>query len=64
MTIDTANSAVGGGDKDFVADMVKGIALRRAGAPEEVAKVIAFLLSDESSYIAGASIPIDGGWLC
>ena len=33
----------------------------RVGSAEEVAKVIAFLLSDESSYINGAGVPIDGG---
>ncbi|KAK5094775.1 hypothetical protein LTR24_003475 [Lithohypha guttulata] len=41
-----------------------GVALRRGGQPEEVAKLIAFLLSDESSYITGAAITIDGGWIC
>ncbi|CAK7203150.1 putative secondary metabolism biosynthetic enzyme [Sporothrix eucalyptigena] len=39
-------------------------ALRRAGRPEEVAQLVAFLLSDESTYISGANIPIDGGWNC
>jgi len=33
----------------------------RFGAPEEVAQVVLFLASDESSYIHGAVIPIDGG---
>ncbi|KAG4436052.1 Short-chain dehydrogenase/reductase aba4 [Cadophora sp. M221] len=40
------------------------IALRRDGEPKEVAQLIAFLLSDESSYISGADISIDGGWRC
>ncbi|KAF7563972.1 hypothetical protein G7046_g162 [Stylonectria norvegica] len=40
------------------------IALRRQGQPEEVAALIAFLLSDESSYISGNSVSIDGGWHC
>ncbi|MGC0252442.1 SDR family NAD(P)-dependent oxidoreductase [Pseudactinotalea sp. Z1748] len=37
-------------------------ALGRMGEPEEVAEVIAFLLSDRASYITGATIPVDGGW--
>ena len=32
------------------------------GEPLEVAKVINFLISDESSYINGQSILVDGGW--
>ncbi|KAL2752012.1 hypothetical protein ACRALDRAFT_1037399 [Sodiomyces alcalophilus JCM 7366] len=40
------------------------VSLQRPGKPEEVAKLIAFLLSDESSYISGTAISIDGGWYC
>ena len=47
-------------DKETIA----GVALGREGQPEEVAKLIAFLLSDEASYITGASCSIDGGWNC
>lgn len=34
---------------------------KRLGLPEEVAKVVAFLLSDDCSYINGQTIAIDGG---
>ncbi|MCI8599495.1 MAG: glucose 1-dehydrogenase [Lachnospiraceae bacterium] len=34
----------------------------RPGNPEEVAKAIAFLASDESSYIHGAALAVDGGY--
>lgn len=39
------------------------ISLRRMGQPSEVATLVAFLLSDEASYITGTSITIDGGVL-
>ena len=34
----------------------------RLGTPEEVANLVVFLASDESSLITGTAIPIDGGW--
>lgn len=37
-------------------------ALGRTGKPIEVAYLALFLASDESSYITGAIIPVDGGW--
>ena len=37
------------------------LAIRRKGQPEEVAKLIAFLLSEESSYTTGSCYEIDGG---
>ncbi|MBN1849388.1 MAG: glucose 1-dehydrogenase [Deltaproteobacteria bacterium] len=39
------------------------IPMGRAGSTEEVAAVALFLASDESSYITGAAIPVDGGML-
>ena len=35
----------------------------RAARPEEIAAGIAFLLSDDASFIVGVQLPIDGGWL-
>jgi len=39
------------------------IPLGRFGQPEEIADVIAFLLSDDARYVTGAVIPVDGGYL-
>ena len=36
--------------------------LLRIGAPEEVARVTAFVVSDEASYVTGAEYAVDGGW--
>jgi 3-oxoacyl-[acyl-carrier protein] reductase len=36
-------------------------ALKRIGKPEDVADVVAFLVSDKARWITGASIPVDGG---
>jgi NAD(P)-dependent dehydrogenase (short-subunit alcohol dehydrogenase family) len=35
----------------------------RLGEPEEVAKAILFLASDDASFITGAILPVDGGYL-
>ena len=39
------------------------IPLGRFAQPEEIADVIAFLLSDDARYVSGAVIPVDGGFL-
>lgn len=45
--------------KDFI---LNSVALKRLGQPEEIAKVVAFLASDDSSYITGEVIRVDGGF--
>lgn len=42
-------------------DLAPRIALRRMGQPDDVANVVAFLVSDEASYISGETIYVAGG---
>jgi NAD(P)-dependent dehydrogenase (short-subunit alcohol dehydrogenase family) len=50
-----------GFEMDDFSAYVSSIPLRRQGHPDEVARVIAFLASDESSYMTGTDLLVDGG---
>jgi len=51
------------GKPDYLAAVVAHTPLGRVGEPEEAAAAVAFLCMDEASYITGACIPVDGGFL-
>lgn len=55
---DAARSVVPGSIMD---DIVKGLALKRRGTPEDMAGMVSFLLSDDASWITGQIFNVDGG---
>jgi NAD(P)-dependent dehydrogenase (short-subunit alcohol dehydrogenase family) len=60
---DTPMSAEMLADPELSPAFLGRIPLRRAADPAEIANAAAFLTSAEASYVNGAYLPVDGGWL-
>ena len=48
---------------EFNQKLISKVPMGRMGEPEEVASGVLYLASDESSYVTGAELVIDGGWI-
>lgn len=46
----------------FVENYIQKVPMRRMGLPDDISPAVLFLLSDESKYITGQNIVVDGGW--
>lgn len=50
-------------DSKAMEAMLAKVPMHRVGKPEEVSNLVLFLASDQSSYMTGSTVIIDGGWL-
>ena len=48
-------------DNENRENIIEQLSIKRMGKPEDIANMVSFLSKDESEYITGQVIPIDGG---
>lgn len=56
------NPTICANEPAFVERLSKKVPLGRVGRAEEIGGAVAFLLADESSFVTGIDLPVDGGW--
>lgn len=61
-SLDERLHALGGNLEDKKTDFIARQPIGRLGTPEEIASLLTYLASDESSYVTGSIFTIDGGW--
>jgi len=55
-------AASAGGGEQRLKTIASGVPLGRLGRPDEIAKAVVFLASDDASYVTGAELFVDGGF--
>ena len=61
--IDTPGASTINMDEKAREAMLAPIPMKRQGKSEEISNAVLFLASDESSYMTGSTMVVDGGWV-